>query len=605
MNLVVKVMNKLLSTNLRTKLIIAILCSSIFPLLLLGFFSYKYISNILQEEISSNELERLRSINEQFTYFLKDIEQMSFFFYKSEQVNTILKKDPDRSTEEKYDDYIQVNDLFDTVLGVKEWDVNIYLIGLNNDRYFSNNYLPATYHKARESWGALRKANTANGAMIWDTAYSFHSFNNLKDEDIALTAGRLIVDPTNHQKLGYIMVDVNKSELSSLYEKKSNFSNEQFFMLDHHGNLIFSQAGDNQVGIKPDVDFLERVMNGDSGYFNLSWEGERSILAYHTADYSGFKSISITPLSIIQDRNNLIRKLTFNFALIGIIISAWLAYFLSRTITMPLYKLMSLMREVEKGNLDVRFDSKYYDDIGIFGRRFNNMLRELKIRIQDSYEKQVRLKDSELKALRAQINPHFLYNTLDSVNWLARLKGAEEISTIVVSLSDILRYSINSGDDLVSIKEDITQLKKYLTIQEFRYRDKFNVHLSVDQTIENKLIPSLLLQPLVENAIVHGIENKVDKGNIYIDISDHRDRIKFVISDDGVGMDEHTLSIVNQPLDEQVSISELGIGIENVRKRMFLYYSDEYEWHLHSTLNKGTTVTFIIPYLEREEDEDV
>lgn len=603
--MVVKTMNKILSTNLRTKLIIAILCSSIFPLLLLGFFSYKYISNILQEEISSNELERLRSINEQFTYFLKDIEQMSFFFYKSEQVNTILKKDADRSTEEKYNDYIQVNDLFDTVLGVKEWDVNIYLIGLNNDRYFSNNYLPATYHKARESWGALRKANTANGAMIWDTAYSFHSYNNLKHEDIALTAGRLIVDPANQQKLGYIMVDVNKSELSSLYERKSNLSNEQFFMLDHHGNLIFSQAGDNQVGIKPEVDFLERVMNGDSGFFNLSWEGERSILAYHTADYSGFKSISITPLSIIQDRNNLIRKLTFNFALIGIIISAWLAYFLSRTITMPLYKLMSLMREVEKGNLDVRFDSKYYDDIGIFGRRFNNMLRELKIRIQDSYEKQVRLKDSELKALRAQINPHFLYNTLDSVNWLARLKGAEEISTIVVSLSDILRYSINSGDDLVSIKEDITQLKKYLTIQEFRYRDKFNVHLSVDQAVENKLIPSLLLQPLVENAIVHGIENKVDKGNIYIDISDYRDRIKFVISDDGVGMDEYTLGIVNQPLDEQVSISELGIGIENVRKRMFLYYNDEYEWHLHSTLNEGTTVTFIIPYLEREDDEDV
>lgn len=602
---VVNIINKLLSINLRTKLIIAILASSIFPLLLLGFFSYKYISNIMQEEISSNELERLTSINDEFSYFLKDIEQMSFFFYKSEQVQTILKKDKERSAEEKYHDYIQVNDLFNTVLGVKEWDVNIYVIGLNGDCYFSNDFLPETYHKPQENWGVFRKANTAKGSMIWDTAYSFHPYNNLKHEDIALTAGRLIVDPSTQQKLGYIMVDVNKSELSSLYEKKNHFNNEQFFMLDRDGNLMFSQTGENQVGIKLEAGFLDQVLRGDSGYFNFKWEGKPSILAYHTADYSGFSSISITPLHIIQDSKSSIRKLTFNFALIGMIVSAWLAYFLSRTITMPLYKLMSLMREVEKGHLDVRFDSKYFDDIGIFGRRFNNMLKELKIRILDNYEKQIRLKDSELKALRAQINPHFLYNTLDSVNWMARLKGADEISTIVVSLSDILRYSINSGDDLVTIKQDIAQLKKYLTIQEFRYRDKFNIHLHVDKQIEDKLIPSLLLQPLVENAIIHGLENKIDKGNIYIKISENIDSITFVIRDDGVGMDPQTLEIVNKKVDEQVSINEIGIGIENVRKRIFLYYGNQYEWHFFSTLHEGTTVTFTIPYIDEEDNKNV
>lgn len=598
-------MNKLLSINLRTKLIIAILVSSIFPLLLLGFFSYKYISNIMQEEISTNELQRLASINDEFSYFLKDIEQMSFFFYKSEQVHSILKKDADRSAEEKHLDYQKVDDLFNTVLGVKEWDVNIYLIGLNGDRYFSNDYLPESYNNPQENWGIFRKANTAKGSMIWDTNYSFHPFNNLKYDDIALTAGRLIVDPSTQERLGYIMVDVNKSELASLYEKKNHLKNEQFFMLDSNGNLIFSQTGRDQVGIQLDTEFPDQLFQGSSGYFNFKWEDNPSILAYHTADYSGFSSISITPLHIIQDSKNSIRKLTFNFAFIGIIVSAWLAYFLSRTITKPLYKLMSLMREVEKGHLDVRFDSKYFDDIGIFGRRFNNMLRELKLRILDNFEKQVRLKDSELKALRAQINPHFLYNTLDSVNWMARLKGANDISTIVVSLSDILRYSINSGDNLVTIKQDIKQLKKYLTIQEFRYRDTFTVHLHVDKQVENNLIPPLLLQPIVENAIIHGLENKVDKGNIYIEVKAHKDHIRFVIRDDGVGMDLKTLEMINRDIDEQISMGEIGIGIENVRKRMYLYYGKQYEWHLSSTLNEGTTVIFIIPSGDREDNNHV
>src|SRR5690606_8681086 len=188
------------------------------------------------------------------------------------------------------------------------------------------------------------------------------------------------------------------------------------------------------------------------------------------------------------------------------------AYYLSISITKPLYKLIYLMKEVEKGNLEVRFDPKYNDDIGIFGKRFNRMLEKLKVSIQENYEKQVRMKDSELKALRAQINPHFLYNTLETVNWLARLEGVNDISKIVVSLSEIMKYSVRKGEDFVTIEQDVKQLKNYLTIQEFRYRDKFDVHLSVEESVIHQKIPALLLQPIVENAIVHGLENKISKG---------------------------------------------------------------------------------------------
>ncbi|MBB6454601.1 two-component system sensor histidine kinase YesM [Salirhabdus euzebyi] len=587
--------NKIQSLNLRTKLMIVILITSITPLLLLGFFTFQYISSVLQEEISENELEKLSSINNQFTYFLKDIEQMTLFFYKNDLIEETLKRDPARSLEEKYEDYDKVNEVFETIMGVKDWEVDIYVIGLNGDRYFSNEYLPNQYNRIRENWGILRKANEGQGTIVWDTNYSV---NQLDTKEIVLSAGRLLVDSETNEKLGYILVDIHESALSSIYEENNYYNRQQFFLLDEQGYVISGQPDKRNVGTRLEADYFDRVMSRDSGFFKFEWEETPSILTYHTASETGLKLISMIPLNIIEQKNNLIRSLTWNLALLGIIFSAWLAYFLSKTITQPLYKIMFLMKEVEKGNLDVRFDSKFHDDIGILGKRFNRMLRQLKVSIQESYEKQVRMKDSELKALRAQINPHFLYNTLETVNWLARLKGVEDISKIVVSLSDIMKYSVRKGEDFVTIEQDVKQLQNYLTIQEYRYKDKFDVQVHVDEEIKDERIPALLLQPIVENAIVHGLENKMEKGNISISITEHEANIKVVVKDDGVGMNEETLEIVNRKMEEGLAMEELGIGIENVRKRLFLSYGDNYSWNLTSKVDEGTCIEIIIPYKE-------
>lgn len=258
------------------------------------------------------------------------------------------------------------------------------------------------------------------------------------------------------------------------------------------------------------------------------------------------------------------------------------------------------MREVEKGNLNIRFSSKYNDDIGIFGLRFNRMLSRLKSLVQDSYEKQLRLQESELKALRAQINPHFLYNTLETVNWLARLNGAADISKIVVSLGDIMRYSIKKGNNMVTVREDMKQLRNYLTIQEFRYRDKFTSILDVDETIFDNLIPALIIQPLVENAIVHGMESKIEEGTIHISICGKASGMQILIEDDGVGVDPDTLALISAKPAETASFEALGIGIENVRRRLYLSYGENFSWSLKTEQEKGTKIEIFIPYQAKE-----
>lgn len=590
---------KLMGINLRTKLIIISLMITIIPLLLLGFFTYKYVSDILQEDLSQNELKHLTTLDNQVTYFFKDIEQMSLFFLKNEQINEILNKDPNRSSIEKYKDFQAVKALFNTVTSVKNWDVNIYIVGENGDRYFSNTYLPQNYNHIRDYWSIFRKAKLASGALAWDTNYSI---SKLDAQDVVLTAGRLIRDPQTDEQLGYIMIDINEAALSSLYDENSFLENEHFYIIDYQGHILSSQSDKNIIGTKLESDYIGRILDGDKGYFKYNNGGQDTIVTYHTSSHTGLKLISEKPLDAVRQKNSLIRKLTWSFALLGIIISAWLAYFLSKSITNPLYKLIYLMGKVEKGHLDVRFNSKYEDDIGILGKRFNKMLQKLKNLIQDSYEKQLRIRDSELKALRSQINPHFLYNTLDTVNWLARLKNANDISRIVVSLSEILKYSINEDDELVTIEKDLKQLTNYLTIQEFRYRDKFDVHMSIDNEAMNGLLPPLLIQPLVENAIVHGLENKINKGNIYITIKRLERQIELTIEDDGVGMNEQIVKKINKEPEDKAFSTDLGVGMENVRKRLFLHYGHDHEWVLKSAPSEGTFIKITVPYKKRYKD---
>lgn len=591
---VTKMSLKFSHMNLRTKILIASLLSTILPLLLLGFFIYTYVTNLMKEDLSINELDSLTTLNTQLDYFLADVEQMSLFFYKNNDIQEILRKDEGRSAEDKHSDYEIVNDIFNTATGVKQWDVNIYVIGLNGDRYFTTNYLPPEYHNIRDYWGIFRKMHEENGNITWDSNYYI---KKLDKKEVVLTAGRLIIDNQTNQPLGYVLIDINEVAFSNMYGEYID-RNDTFYILEEQGYIVSSYPNKEMVGLKLEEPFLHKVLTNQKGFQNYKHKNESSILTYHTSDETNLRMVNIKPTTTIVQKNSLIRKLTFNFALIGIIVSIWLAYYLSRTITMPLYKLMHLMGEVEKGKLNVRFNQRYEDDIGLFGKQFNNMLSKLEILIQESYEKQIRLRDSEIKALQAQINPHFLYNTLDTINWMARLKGVNDISSIVVSLSEIMRYAVKKDKDLVTIAEDIEQLKNYITIQKYRFADKFDVEVIIDDQVKNELIPPLLIQPLVENAIIHGMEPTLDTGIIEVSVKQIDKNIDIIIKDSGVGMNPELVQLANEPLDDELFTNSEGIGLTNVRKRLQLFYGENYFWELKSVINQGTTIHIKIPYKE-------
>jgi two-component system sensor histidine kinase YesM len=505
-------MKLLMNLNLRTKLLILVIFSSMIPIAILGFFSYHNSMNMLQEQTSENEREKVVQMNKNLSYMIHDLRQLSMFIYRNEMIQHILSKPQERSNHEKYEDYLEVEKLFETMTASTLRNMNIYIIGLNGDRYFTGNHLPPQYDQYIENWGIFRKADQANGNLVWSTHYMINAYQS---RDVIVSAGRTLKDIQTGELLGYMIIDITDGAFDDVLSNESKLETD-IYLLDQQGYIISSSAEQAVVGMKFEYPFLNKIFERKHGYFEAVWEDQAKIVVHGQNEFPYFHIVSMIPLSQITDMNSSLKNITLTVALIGLILFSWTSYFLSNTLTKPLYHVIDLMQEVSKGKLDVQFKARYEDDIGQLGNHFNQMVARLDKLIKEDYQNQVLLTESELKALQAQINPHFLYNTLETVNWIAKMNKVNDISEIVVALGEMMRFSIAKGEHLVLLKEDFKQVQNYLTIQKKRYRNKFDVSVQIDEEANDCLLPSFLIQPLVENALTHGLEMKQGKGNQHL-----------------------------------------------------------------------------------------
>ncbi|RAV22092.1 cache domain-containing sensor histidine kinase [Paenibacillus contaminans] len=585
----------LFGMKLQNKLIITYLAIAILPLALLGAFSYQRSSKVVLDKVCQTVLENLSQVNYSLAYFVKDIEQLSMYVYGNREIQEVLAKDRSRPLAEKYQDDKRINQLLDSFLGFKKWDINLYVLGENGDRYLTGELLPNQYDEYNVNWGLFRKAQLAGGGVVWDTHYSMKKTD---DFGIVLSSGQMLKTIETGKPLGYFVIDIMESALADKYNKAQIVPGGQVFLLDRNGYIVSGIPSKRQVGTKLTEPYVERVLEGRKGYFTQR-DGFSSphMVIFDTSEATGFKLVSIVPVTALTKESAGIRDLTVLIIAAGIVISCWLAYKLSVNITNPLRKLRSLMSRVEDGNLNVSFASKHDDEIGQLGRSFNAMLQQIKLLIDEVYKKQLMLQEAEIKAIHAQFNPHFLYNALDSINWMARLHKLDDISRTAVSLGELLRFSIRKGNHFIPIGEDMQQIHNYLVIQKMRYRDKFEVFVDIDPEMEKLYTLKLLLQPLVENAITHGLETKRGKGKLNITGRKLEDRVRFVISDDGTGMPPEVLQSMKLGRYSASSERTTGLGLENLQKRLQLYFGKNFLFEINSEQGRGTTISLEIPAL--------
>jgi two-component system sensor histidine kinase YesM len=310
-----------------------------------------------------------------------------------------------------------------------------------------------------------------------------------------------------------------------------------------------------------------------------------------------------------QMRGSFLRWEIFSIVLIisAVGFSVLAAWGLSRSIYTPIKKLHDVTTTITKNDLQALMTSDNVDEITELGMSFNIMIGKIRELLDSKIKEQENLKKAELRALQAQINPHFLYNTLDTIIWMAEAKKNAQVIEIVSALSSFFRISLSKGRDWITIGEEIERTNSYLTIQKMRYRDILDYEIQVDERVANYTILKLVLQPLVENALYHGIKNKRQGGTIIVRAKPkNENEVQLEVEDNGIGFTPEKLAQLQEELEDDSGDIKLesGFGIGNVNKRIRLYYGKQYGISVKSEYHTGTCVTLIIPAIKEEAHEE-
>lgn len=295
----------------------------------------------------------------------------------------------------------------------------------------------------------------------------------------------------------------------------------------------------------------------------------------------------------------MIRFSIIAFAAILILI-VLLSYYIPLSITRPIRKLSEVTDQVAKGDLTVRSDIRTGAEVGMLSDSLNTMIDKINELLEQVKKEQIRLRKAEFELLQSQINPHFLYNTLDTIVWLAEAGEQKKVVKMVGSLSEFFRTSLNQGKDIISIKEELQHVRSYLEIQQVRYQDILQYDIQVEEELYKYLIPKITIQPLVENALYHGIKNKRGAGKIIISGRQEEDHFSILIEDNGIGISKERLSQVRAGVKNKVSTGKDIYGLYNVNERIRLNFGEKYGIIIESTYGEGTVVSVILPYMQEQ-----
>lgn len=461
----------------------------------------------------------------------------------------------------------------------------------------ANDYLKETTivtSNHQTAWLSQPTLNFPSGSSVYrildDTSGGLCWLTVNGDAAPQIIAGRTVNDLGSQQKLGYFLVRFDTELLSDMLRQKQLFQTGSICIVDPEGTIIASNK--------------EKNLGSTFEYFSLLGSSpspqkireSKEWLTYCSIPGTQWNLVSSVPSITYEQEILQLRTYTIILAAVTILLSVMLAVQISRRIFLPLKKLCAIMPSVGQGNFGIIKPSQYQNEIGELYNYFFNMVQDIQELIYKTKQQQQLLQKTELNSLRMQINPHFIYNTLESIKWIAYIENNEEIVTMVKALGDFMRSSI-SGSEFVSIKKELENIQCYLTIQQYRYGDKLSVQIDIPPELYPAQIPKLLLQPLIENAMIHGLEQKIGKGCISISGTLKDQDIFIEIADNGIGFSQEALEKLNNVLGQKEDSSEkFGLGMRNVHQRIQMYYGTSYGLSVSSKYGIETRVQIHIPY---------
>jgi len=449
-----------------------------------------------------------------------------------------------------------------------------------------------------------RTAVEAGGRMIW---YPTYDFTDMFDQDY-LDQGRLdfrylysatrVVDFTYQNNLSLermrpeverpvLAISFQAESLTALFEQ-SIPPGSRYLILDPD-NIVVAGSDSEQISQRYASPWADELQELGSGTRRMTLAGDTVIVCFDRSQVTGWLSIVITPQAdLVAELAPVVRNSTLLLSTVMIVVALAFAYVISGKITNPIKRLVGAMRSVGEGDFHTRLTVRDQDEFGLLMQRFNRMNDRIRMLVTENYESRLKEQEAEIRALNMQMNPHFLYNTLNVMNWTAIENGQRELSKMLISLSHMLQYTSRKEWDAVTLKEELDWMRSYFYIMAVRFEDKFVVHYDIDPALLESKLPRLLFQPFVENAILHGFAHLETGGVISIRGWQEGETRRFAIEDNGVGMDSPAVErILWEP--------SASIGIQNTIARIRLAYGEPYGIDIVSAPGEGTTIRITLP----------
>lgn len=592
-----KIKDMLLNVSLRTRMLLSNIVVALIPFLIFSIVSGFVFLDHAQKTAEEHSVQLIHQVSNSMDVYVETIEKMVNYIQLELQDTPFFTMESEGASgwdsETAY-----IRSVLENVANSHREVAGIF-IATKEDLYVSTGMSRISrdpfqnerwYREASENPEEIQLISVVTGRnIVTNRSYSI---------DDVFSLAKAVQDPETGEVLGVILLDIRHDIIQSSINGVTIGEKGFVFVMDQEDNIVYTPVNGIVYRVNPKwVKAMEPM--------SVQIQGGSYQIRSELSPYTGWRTVGVFSMDEVMSSVNTIVYILFTCVIISLVLVVIVSFKFSRTLTNPIFKLKRLMKQAESGDLTVRFNFQHNDEIGELGQSFNHMIARIDQLIQMVYVEQENKRTAEMKSLQEQIKPHFLYNTLDTISWMARDYDAEDIVRLVDALTNMFRIGLSHGKDIITVKEEITHVSNYLYIQKIRYKDKLNYVIHVDESLYAIEVPKLILQPLVENAIYHGVKAKRGGGTITITGVPEGENLVFTVQDNGAGMPQEKVEELNRRMSERSVLDEQkSFGLFYIRERIQLCYGTGYGVHVESALGEGTRVTITLPLYQKPKKFD-
>lgn len=593
--------------GIRKKLIIFLMVVTVLPFGTSIAITYYHTTKSLNDRFVSTNHDLIVKGEEDLTTYLEEVAQMSTVLYRYTPFMNVLR---DGVYQDLRNNQEEVRRLLAYLFNTRSEIEQMHLyIDKGKDSY-------TNYHSTISGRGTYEhifshpyyaQLNRNSGFSMIEPPHEIYSYNYLSvipnsQKKNVLSFHNIIRDVPSDQFLGFLSIDINLSKISTIASRLYTKDVEDLYIMNENGIVIFS-SNEKVIGTENKEKWFQQVKKELQAGKRLEWKDKHfsGVIVYENfpAPYKDWYIVKRIPYDVLYQSARQTALINILIGIITLVIVLFATMAVSFKLTAPIKVLIANMKKVEKGRFEADFGSLGNDEIGMLGRHFKSMIAKINELIEREYKLDIENKSSQLRVLKSQINPHFLYNALQSIGTLALKSNAVPVYSLLTSLSNIMRYSMDMKEDIVPFISELKHVKSYLLLQKQRFDEQFEFELNIQKEVEEMLVPKMILQPIVENCFKHGFDQQEEKASIHIETCLQDDGgVYLSVKDNGIGVNEEQLKNIRQELFQGISNGESpreAIGLKNIYDRLQIYYSNQAKMSVTSSEGSGFTVTIEIP----------